>query len=564
MSQLLQAPPVPEIDSTPMLASIERLAGERHRGVTFVSARGRTFTSYADLVDRSRRVASALRSRGLEPGDAVVVVLPDAEEAITAILGAMAAGVAPAPIYPPTGLGALPVFLRHLAHLLERSGARRLIAAGRLVPFLGAVPQPVDAFATLLHAAPGPFERPARDDTAFLQFTSGTTAAPRGVIVTHGNLAANLSMMRAAACVDEASKVVSWLPVYHDMGLVGAVLNAASLGIDLSLLSPLTFLRAPRLWLEEISRVGGTHTAAPNFAYGLCTKRVPDPSGLDLSTMRVFICGAEPIMPATLERFIAHFAPAGLVAGAVTPAYGLAEATLAVTFTPYQRGLLCDGSATPRVPSCGVPLPGLAVRVADEEGHVRDERGVGEVQVRGPTVTPGYVRNPEETRAARTADGWLRTGDLGYFADGELYLLGRSKDVIIVRGRSLYAHDVEGVAGEHTDVRTGNVVAFGVPEADTEALALVAESRRPEDATRIAREVRGRLSEVFGVVPHDVRVVAPGTLPKTSSGKLKRGEARARYLAGQLGTRSSRMETGAVILRAWLGHLDPRRRPPRK
>ncbi len=560
MSPVLHAPPQPAIDATPILGAIESLASERRRGVTFMGARGRSLVPYTDLVERARRVASALRSRGLRPGDAVVVVLPDPEEALAAILGAMAAGVAPAPIYPPTALHALPVFLRHLAHMLERSGARRVIAAAKLVPFLGAVPQPVEAIGALLDAAPGPFERPSAGDTAFLQFTSGTTAAPRGVMVTHGNLAANLAMIRAAARVDDRSKIVTWLPVYHDMGLVGTVLGAISTGLELSVMPPQAFLRAPRLWLEEISRVGATHTAAPNFAYGLCVKRVPEVSGLDLSSMRVFVCGAEPILPATLERFNAHFAPTGLHPGAVTPAYGLAEATLAVSFAPYLGGLCCDESRAPRVPSCGVPLPGVEVRVADEHGHEVGERQVGEVQVRGPTVTPGYVRNPEETRAARAPGGWLRTGDLGYLAGGELYLLGRRKDVIIVRGRNLYAHDIEGVAGEHPDVRTGNVAAFGVPAMDTEALVVVAESRRPGDADRIAREVRGRLAEVFGVVPRDVRVVAPGTLPKTSSGKLRRGEMRERYLAGRLHPRRSRLETARVILRSWLGHVRPRRR----
>jgi fatty-acyl-CoA synthase len=245
---------------------------------------------------------------------------------------------------------------------------------------------------------------------------------------------------------------------------------------------------------------------------------------------------------------------------AITPAYGLAEATLAVTCTPYLRGLRCDGSGPRRVPSCGLPMPGLEVRVIDPRGGPCPERGTGEVQVRGPTVSRGYIGNPEATRAARTPDGWLRTGDLGYLAAGELHLLGRHKDVIIVRGRNLYAHDVESVVGEHPEVRTGNVAAFGVPSGDTEALVLVAESRRPEAAARIARDVRGRLSEVFGVVAKEVRVVAPGTLPKTSSGKLKRAETRERYLAGRLARRGSRVRAGAAILRSWLGHLGARRR----
>lgn len=566
MSPVLQAPAALEIDRTPILAAIEGLATERRRGLTFVDAGGRTLVPFAELVERARRVATALRAQGLRAGDAVVVVLPDPEQAIVAILGAMAAGVTPAPIYPPTGLSALTVFLRHLEHLIARSGARGVIAAGRLVPFLGAASCPVLAFDGLRDAPPGPFERPSPDDAAFLQFTSGTTAAPRGVIVTHGNLAANLSMIRHVARLDHDSRAVSWLPVYHDMGLVGAVLNAVSFGMDLSVMSPLTFLRNPRLWLDEITRTRATHTAAPNFAYGLTVKRVPDPSGLDLSTMRAFTCGAEPILPATLERFTEHFATAGLQPGAMAPAYGLAEATLAVTFTPYLRGLRCDESLSPRVPSCGVPLPGVEVRIAeDEEGGGRGAYGprhVGEIQVRGPTVTPGYVRNPEETRAARTADGWLRTGDLGYVADGELYVLGRTKDVIIVRGRTLYAHDIEGVAGAHPRVRTGNVAAFGVPLAETEGLIVVAESRTPGDAESITREVRGRVYEVFGAAPHEVCVVPPGTLPKTSSGKLKRGETRTRYLTGTLGERASPVATGAVILRSWLGHLDPRRRRP--
>jgi acyl-CoA synthetase (AMP-forming)/AMP-acid ligase II len=344
------------------------------------------------------------------------------------------------------------------------------------------------------------------------------------------------------------------------MGLIGGVINAVEHPGELTLIPPELFLARPALWLRAISRWRATITAAPNFAYGLCVKRVPDPAGLDLSTLRVSICGAEPIVPGTLERFIAHFTPAGLEPGAITPAYGLAEATLAVTFTPYLRGLRCDESLSPRVPSCGVPLPGLEVRVAGEEGRAQDDRRAGEVQVRGPTVSPGYVRNPEETRASRTADGWLRTGDLGYLADGELYLLGRTKDMIIVRGRSLFAHDIEAVAGEHPQVRTGNVVAFAVPAPDTEALVLVAESRRPREGVRIAREVRGRVAEVFGVVPHEVRVVPPGTLPKTSSGKLKRGETRERYLAGRLRARGSPVKTGAVILRSWLRHLGGRER----
>ena len=289
-------------------------------------------------------------------------------------------------------------------------------------------------------------------------------------------------MIRTASRMDEQSAVVTWLPVYHDMGLIGTVLNAITLQIELAVMSPRTFLRDPRLWLTAIGTHRGTHTAAPNFAYGLCRKRIADPSGLDLSSMRVFICGAEPIVPETLETFAAHFAPTGLDPAALVPAYGLAEATLAVSFTPYGTGLHTEevdatalqaehaareglpGLGRLRIPSSGVAMPGLEVAVRDpDSGESLADRRVGEVVVRGPSVTPGYIHDAEATRASRTADGWLRTGDLGYLSAGHLFLCGRIKDVIIVRGRNMHAHDIEALASKMPDVRTGNVVAFGAP-----------------------------------------------------------------------------------------------------
>jgi fatty-acyl-CoA synthase len=283
--------------------------------------------------------------------------------------------------------------------------------------------------------------------------------------------------------------------------------------------------------------------------------------------MRTFICGAEPVVPKTMERFIEHFASANLHAGAMAPAYGLAEATLAVTFTPYARGMTVDevdpaklavdriaglpnGSGTQRVPSCGVAMPGLAVRIADENGRVLPERYVGEVQVYGPSVTPGYIHDPEATARARTSDGWLRTGDLGYLADGELHPCGREKDVIIIHGRNYHAHDLEAIASELPEVRTCNVVAFGVPgRGEGEELVLVAESKTVDDVDRIAKEIRGRIAEAMRLTPGDVRVVPPGTLPKTSSGKLKRSETKTLYIAGQLG------QNQPTYLAAWKSAL---------
>jgi acyl-CoA synthetase (AMP-forming)/AMP-acid ligase II len=361
------------------------------------------------------------------------------------------------------------------------------------------------------------------------------------------------------------------------MGLIGTVLNAITLQIELAVLSPRTFLRDPSLWLSAIERHRGTHTAAPNFAYGLCTKRIQNAAELDLSSMRVFICGAEPIAPATLDAFAHRFGEARLDPTAIVPAYGLAEATLAVSFTPYGSGMRhedvdpsilgeeriaeagVDGARALQIASCGVAMPGLEIRIGSDGGDVLRERQVGEIQVRGPSVTPGYVRDPEATAASRTADGWLRTGDLGYLAGGHLYPCGRTKDMIVVRGRNLFAHDLEALAGSLEGVRTGNVVAFGCAPrrgGDGERLVLVAESRELERADVIARAVRGAVCEAMGVQPDDVVIVAPGTLPKTSSGKLKRLETRKRYEHGTLADAGPPLlETFGVALRSGLLHV---------
>lgn len=546
---------------------VDAFAGIRNRhdrGVTFLDVKGRPkFRSYADLYDAAARFARGLRDRGLQPGDSLLLALPEPEEALIAIMGSMLAGCPPAPIYPPMGFLGVPAFLRYLEHVARRAKAKHVVAGSQITPLLGAVPADVpsitgiDKFSAVL-ASPA-IDAPAPvlpESTAFLQFTSGSTASPKGVQVTHGNLSSNLAMIRLGCKIDETSCVVTWLPVYHDMGLIGTCLNAITLGIPLVVLSPRTFLRDPNLWLSAISEKRGTHTAAPNFAYGLCAKRISPEKvrSLDLSSMEAFICGAEPVIPKTMERFIEHFAQGRLSANAMAPAYGLAEATLAVTFTPYLRGLSCDtvdasrlsqdriaaaiaGDALEmRVPSCGFAMAGLQVRVADEQGNMLPERYVGEVQVRGPSVTPGYIHDPEATRRSRTPDGWLRTGDLGYLAQGELHPCGREKDVIIIHGRNYHAHDLEAIASELPEVRTGNVVAFGVPgRGDGEELVVVAESKQVDDVERIAREIRGRIAEAMSLTPGDVRVVPPGTLPKTSSGKLKRSETKNLYIAGQLG-----------------------------
>jgi len=416
------------------------------------------------------------------------------------------------------------------------------------------------------------YEDGFNNPVAFLQFTSGSTSEPKGVIVSQRGLAANLWMIRTASRMTNASCVVTWLPVYHDMGLIGTVLNAISLPCDLVVLSPLTFLKRPRLWLELITHFRGTHTAAPNFAYGLCTKRVPDQSGLDLSTMTTFICGAEPVIPATLEKFVEHYRVARLSPESLVPAYGLAEATLAVTFTPYLRGLATDSvnlnslsehrlaksvepgdSHSVRIVSCGVPMPGLSVRVANGEGKSLPERFVGEIQVNGASITDGYIGDESATQASRTPDNWLRTGDLGYMVDGELHVCGRSKDVIIIRGKNFHAHDLESIASEIPGVRTGNIVAFSAVRESGEALILVAEAR--DEDPKLASAIRGHVSESIGVSPDEVVIVPPGTLPKTSSGKLKRLETRRLFESGNLHSKPGKAGGYVEVIKSGLGFL---------
>jgi len=570
------------LESNTLVDALAHLEHIESRGVTFYASRGeKKRVSYAELWQRALCFGHGLQKRGLKPGEPVVLVLPDPEEAIIAILGAISVGCPPAPIYPPFNTKGVEAFVSYLGYVARRANARHVVVGAQVYPFVGTIPhevstvERVERFASVMESSPTTPESPRPEDTAFLQFTSGSSAMPKGVRVTHRNLVANLWMIRTASHMDDNSVVCTWLPVYHDMGLIGTVLNAITNFNELVVLAPRTFLRRPGLWLQTIAEHKGTHTAAPNFAYGLCTRRVKDPAEYDLSSMRVFICGAEPIMPDTLDNFATHFAPAGLEPSAMVPAYGLAEATLAVTFTPYGVGMLCDEVdsvalgedrfARPlvddpgalRVPSCGVAMPTLQLRIANRDGVALADRQVGEVQVSGPSITPGYINDPEADKDARTADGWLRTGDLGYMAGGHLYACGRTKDVIILRGRNIYPHDVEATASRIPEVRTGNVVAFGsAGKRGEERLVVIAESRKLDSADIIERKIRGGIHDSLGVTPGEVVIVPPGTLPKTSSGKLKRVETKRSFEGGTLAPpKGSSLSTLGLVLRSGVGHV---------
>jgi 1-acyl-sn-glycerol-3-phosphate acyltransferase len=530
--------------------------------------------SYGRLSAGATAVAGGLRRGGLAPGGAVAIMLPTGPEYFTAFLGTLLAGGVAVPIYPPARRAGLEEHLRRQAGILRNALAVVLITVpeartlGRLlraqVPSLRQVVTTGD-----LPAGPaGALPAVAAADTALLQYTSGSTGDPKGVILTHHHLLANIRAMGGAADAGPGDLFVSWLPLYHDMGLIGAWLAGLYYGFPLAVMSPLDFMACPARWLRAISDQHATLSAAPNFGYELCLRRISDQelAGVDLSAWRLAFDGSETVSPATISRFTARFAPYGLRPEAMTPAYGLAEAGLAVTFPPLGRGPLVDtigraalaraGQAVPatgqpppaaarretadtvQLTSCGGPLPGYQLRVVDAAGWELGERREGRIEFAGPSATPGYFRNEAATRALRRGP-WVDTGDLGYLAGGELYLTGRVKDIIVRRGRNLHPDETEEAIGQLPGVEHGGVAVFGCPDpgTGTERLVLAAETRLDDSAELAA--LRGRITALaatlLGVPPDEVALTAPGSVPKTASGKTRRAATRERYLAGTLG-----------------------------
>lgn len=524
--------------------------------------------SYSELAAGAATVAAGLRRRGVGPGERVAIMLPTSREYFAAFMGTLQAGAVAVPVYPPARPSELEEHVRRQAVILANARAMVLITvpAARLVARLLRAQVPsLREIATVeeLQAggSTGRRELPtvAADDTALLQYTSGSTGDPKGVILSHRHLLANIRAMVAAADARPSDVFVSWLPLYHDMGLIGVWLAGLYDGFLLAVMSPLAFLARPARWLRAISGQQATLSAAPNFAYELCLRQVSDRdlAGVDLSGWRLAFDGSEAVSPATIRRFADRFAPYGLRPEAMTPAYGLAEAGVAVTFPPLGRGPLVDtvdrgtlarkGRAAPAAAgdpatleavSCGRPLPGYRLRVVDASGRELGERREGRVEFAGPSATPGYFRNAAAT-AALCHGEWRDTGDLGYLAGGELYLTGRVKDVIIRGGRNLHPGELEEAAGGLDGVEQHGVAVFGVadPALGTERLVVVAETRqRDHQALTALREaITAAAVDQLGTPPDEVVLTGPGGVLKTPSGKIRRAATRARYLAGTLG-----------------------------
>ncbi|MDB4972564.1 MAG: Pyoverdine chromophore precursor synthetase PvdL [Myxococcaceae bacterium] len=538
------------------------------RGFRFLGADGQErYFPYEALEAEALRRAGLLAQAGIEKADRVALVIPEGHEFVLSFLGVVLAGAVPVPIFPRATFKVSSDYTDTVRHIAAASESRLLLAmeANRALiePVLaeGAVPATLQQLATVEglfapeRVTDGAFTQPelTGDDLCFLQFTSGSTSRPKGVMVSHRNLIANATAFLGPEGLDRRDDDVgvSWLPLFHDMGLIGFILGPLIMDIPVVILPTASFARGPKIWLETITKHRGSITYAPNFAYALATKRLKakDVAALDLSCLRIAGCGAEPIQAATLRDFAAALAPAGLDPTALLPSYGMAEATLAITF--HQRGhalrtdkvdpvAMRSGRAEPstaddalELVSCGRSFPEHELAIFDEQGARLPERRVGEIVVRGPSVSSGYFHNPEANAQTFPSDGFLHTGDLGYLADGDLFICGRSKDLIIIRGANFYPQDLEWAVSELEGVRRGNVVAFSTQLEGEERLVLAVECSS-SDAASVQARVASRVTEAFGLAPHEVVAVTLGGLPKTSSGKVQRKKTRDLYEGGQL------------------------------
>lgn len=544
-----------------------RLAAAADRpgsGVTFISPHGREFVTYRELLDDARSMAASLQARGAAPGTHVAMLGSTSRLLVTAIEACWLAGAAAMVLPLPMRMGSLDDFVHQTRVRVRNGDAVLMVIDDELAPFYQPAPgdPPLVALSSIARgatpASPGPeaLEVPASDPNrlVILQFTSGSTAEPKGVMLPDHTLRANLDAIRQATALDPDTDVlISWLPLYHDMGLVGLLATSLTTGSNLAIASPQDFMAHPGDWMEWISTYRGTATAGPNFSWVLATRALKRMRNLDLSSMRIALNGAEPIDPDNVEAFVTAAMAHGFRKGAEFCAFGMAEVCIAGTFPEPMAGMVVDpvdravlqnehvakpsapdADSTRRLPLLGRAVPGLEIRITEPStGATLPDRHVGELEIRGTSVTAGYYKRPDATEASFRGE-WLRTGDLAYMVDGELVLCGRIKDVIIIGGRNVYPEDIERAVGVLDGVRAGNVIAFGVEGYKSKESVVVVAEVRGSNLDALRRDIHHRTIEVAGVPPRDVMLVQPGSLPKTSSGKLQRALCRGRYLAEEL------------------------------
>jgi 1-acyl-sn-glycerol-3-phosphate acyltransferase len=546
-----------------------RQHGERVH-IVLLDGEGReTSITYGQLRERARHVARGLLARGLEPGERVAIMLPTGEAFFSAFFSVLYAGGVPTPIYPPARMSRVEEHLRRQAGILRNASAVLLIAApeasaiGRLLKLQVDSLRCIDSVEDLAVSTSDDTLLPASlrpTGMALVQYTSGSTGDPKGVVLSHANLLANIRAMGEAMEAGPSDVFVSWLPLYHDMGLIGAWLGSLYFAAPVVVMSPLVFLVRPETWLWAIHRHKGTLSAAPNFAFELCLRRIDESMihDLDLGSLRMVTNGSEAVSASTVRRFSARFRRYGFRAETMAPVYGLAENAVGLAFPPLHRPPIIDrvdrrelaerGHATPasteatdalEFVACGRPLPGHQIRIVDATGEV-SERQEGRLQFRGPSASAGYLANPAKTR--ELCDGpWLNSGDLAYVAGGDLFITGRSKDIVIRAGRHIYPEELETAIGDLAGVRKGCVTVFGAPDprAGTERLVVVAETRatEPQDIAALRQRVGETAGRLLDAPPEEILLVPPGSVLKTSSGKLRRTATRNLFLQHRLGQR---------------------------
>ncbi|OGA68693.1 MAG: hypothetical protein A3G83_13545 [Betaproteobacteria bacterium RIFCSPLOWO2_12_FULL_68_20] len=519
--------------------------------------------TYRALWERSLGYAARLADAGLQPGQTVAIMLPTCKEYLYSFYGVLLAGGIPVPLYPPARLSTIEDHMTRHVGILKNAGAAVMVT----VPEAKALALLLRAQVETLRAVLVPAElegggagfapvRARGGHIGFLQYTSGSTGNPKGVVLTHDNLLANVRAMGKAARATSADVFVSWLPLYHDMGLIGGCFTTMYHGFPVVLMSPLAFLARPSSWLRAIHRHRGTISGGPNFCYELCLRRIADQdiAGLDLSSWRFAFNGAEPVSAETVEAFERRFARHGLRGNVLSPVYGLAECTVGLAFTPPGEAWSADsldrdaftrrgealaaqpGDASPlRVVSCGTPIPEHELRVVDAAGLELPEQHEGRLQFRGPSATSGYYRNPEATRELFQGT-WVNTGDRAYLSEGRLHITGREKDLIIRGGRNVIPYELEVAVGSLPGIRRGCVAVFGShdPASGTERVVVLAEMRELDSARHA--ELKHRINEIavnlIGGPADDIVLAPPHTVPKTSSGKIRRVAAREYYERG--------------------------------
>jgi fatty-acyl-CoA synthase len=569
------APPgaTPTLDSLPRrLADFVTLgdaldyAATGRRGLNFHDARGSLTLAYPYSELREQALANARRfvTLGIKPGDRIALVAETGPEFAACFFGAVYAGAWPVPLPLPTSFGGREAYVDQLKVQLascdpklflcpaELAGMAKAAAAGRATEA-----RDWDSLETVAQSdSELPSAKP--DDIAYLQYSSGSTRFPHGVAVTHRALLDNLHSHGFGLKIEEADRVISWLPWYHDMGLVGCLLSPVAMQVSVDYLKTEDFARRPLAWLDMITRNPGTSLSySPTFGYDICSRRMSSQTRaedrFDLSRWRIAGNGADMIRPDVMQAFVDSFDQAGFKASAFCPSYGLAEATLAVSLMPPGEGIrlelveeneLSGGDSgderRPRryraIVNCGKPVRGIEIEIRGNDGTPLPDRGIGRVYVRGSSVMHSYFRDEESTRACLSPDGWLDTGDMGYLSGGYIFIVGRAKDMIIINGRNYWPQDIEWAVEQLPGFKSGDIAAFaltGPSGEETPAVLVHCRISDPEERGRLRNDIRERVHAITGISPV-VELVPPRTLPRTSSGKLSRTKARHLYLSGEI------------------------------